>query len=233
MGSRIIQVAIDGPAASGKSSVGKKLANMLGYLFLDTGVMYRAVTWAALAHAIDIRDENQVTRLAEQVNIEIFQPSVEDGRMNGIFVDGIDITWDIRTASVNEHVSEVSKYAGVRGVLTTKQREIAQKGDIVMVGRDIGTIVLPKAEVKIFLLASIEERARRRFIEERKRGSEITVAEIIQNLKHRDEIDSTRSIAPLVPAGDAVQVDTNGKTVDEVVKEILDIVQCKIKSANV
>lgn len=218
-----IKIAIDGPAASGKSSVGIKLANRLGFLFLDTGVMYRAVTWAAINNHLKLHDEEEISRMMENLTIDIEQPTVDDGRVNDIFVDGEDATWKIRQPDVNENVSQVSKYVIVRKILTEKQRQIAESKNIVMVGRDIGTIVLPDAEVKIFLEASLEERARRRLKEESWRDASVTFSEILDNLRHRDEIDSKREIAPLVPAEDSIFINTDGKTIAEVVEEIFQI----------
>lgn len=218
---RYISIAIDGPAASGKSSVGLKVANRLGYLYLDTGVMYRAVTWAALDKGIDIFDESKVSKLALILKIRIDQPSKDDGRVNDIYVDDIDVTWKVKEQRVNENVSQVSKYPEVRNSLTLQQQNIALKGNIVMVGRDIGTVVLANAKRKFFLNASEEERARRRYEEEKVRGGNPNYKEILDNVKKRDKIDSTRDLAPLVPANDAVIIDTNNKNIDQVVEEIL------------
>ena len=218
---RYISITIDGPAASGKSSVGLKVANRLGYLYLDTGVMYRAVTWAALDKGIDIFDESKVSKLALILKIRIDQPSKDDGRVNDIYVDDIDVTWKVKEQRVNENVSQVSKYPEVRYSLTLQQQNIALKGNIVMVGRDIGTVVLANAKRKFFLNASEEERARRRYEEEKVRGGNPNYKEILDNVKKRDKIDSTRDLAPLVPANDAVIIDTNNKNIDQVVEEIL------------
>jgi len=215
-----VSIAIDGPVASGKSSVGLKLAESLGYVFLDTGIMYRAVTLAALQQKVDIFNEEAVTRLARDINIEILKPSVTDGRVNDVLLNGKDVTWLIKESHVNDHVSQVSTYAGVRSAMTEKQQRIAEQGNIIMVGRDIGTVVLPHAEYKFFLNASIEERARRRLIEEIARGKEITLEEITENVKSRDEIDSSRAVAPLVPADDAIVIDTDQKSLEQVVEEI-------------
>ncbi|MDP2964459.1 MAG: (d)CMP kinase [Pelolinea sp.] len=216
-----ISIAIDGPAASGKSSVGLRLAKQLGYLFLDTGVMYRAVTWAALTKGIDIFDESKVSELASNIMIKIDQPSIDDGRVNDIYVDGVDLTWKIKEQGVNDHVSQVSKYHGVRNTLTLQQQKIALQGNIVMVGRDIGTVVLPNTNRKFFLNASVEERAKRRYEEEIRRGGNPNNTEILDNVIKRDKIDSTRDLAPLVPANDAIIIDTNNKNIDQVVEEIL------------
>ncbi len=217
---RTVSIAIDGPVASGKSSVGLKLAKSLGYLFLDTGIMYRAVTLAALQSDKDINNEEVISRLAENIRIEIRKPSKSDGRINDVMIDGRDVTWQIKENHVNDMVSLVSTYAGVRKALTDQQRQIAKVGDIVMVGRDIGTVVLPEADHKFFLKASVEERARRRLEEEKSRGKQITLKDIMENVRSRDRIDSSRSIAPLIPAEDAVIINTDDKSLNEVVEEI-------------
>ncbi|NPV40175.1 MAG: (d)CMP kinase [Anaerolineae bacterium] len=216
-------IAIDGPVASGKTSVGLALAKRLGFLFLDTGVMYRAVAWAALKFGVNIDDEIAVSRLASELKIEIHKPSHEDGRSNDIFVNGEDVTWEIRGEKVNNSVSQVSAYREVRRVLTEQQRLFGKQGGVVMVGRDIGTVVLPDADIKIFLKASPEERAKRRFEEERARGNEIGYEEILENMKMRDRLDSSREVAPLVAAPDAVMIDTDGRTKEEVVEEIIQL----------
>ncbi|NLX43246.1 MAG: (d)CMP kinase, partial [Chloroflexi bacterium] len=158
-------IAIDGPAASGKSTIGARVAQALGHLYFDTGVMYRAVTWAALDRNIAIEDEDDVTRLAEQLDIQVQPPTVDDGRQYTVLADGVDITWLIREAVVNRQVSPVSAYQGVREALTRQQRRIGMAGNVVMVGRDIGSVVLPEADHKIYLDATLHERARRRFVE--------------------------------------------------------------------
>lgn len=215
-----ISIAIDGPAASGKSSVGLQLAKDLGFLFLDTGIMYRAVTLAALENAIDLYDVCAISILANKITIEIKPPSKDDGRVNDVTLEGQDVSWKIKGNKVNSHVSLVSTYQGVRDAMTRQQRLIAEKGNIVMVGRDIGTVVLPKADYKFFLNASIEERARRRFNEVSIHGGETNLGQIIGNLRSRDEIDSNREIAPLVPAEDAIIINTDQKNLNQVVLEL-------------
>ncbi len=213
-------IAIDGPVASGKTSVGLDLAKRLGYLFLDTGVMYRAVAWAVLKAGLDVNDEKSVSSLTEDLKIEIRKPSREDGRTNDVLVNGQDITWEIRGEAVNDSVSQVSTYKHVREVLTGEQKLFGKKGNVVMVGRDIGTVVLPDADLKIFLKASPEERAKRRFEEEKGRKLNADYPEILENMRKRDAIDSSRKVAPLMAASDAHIIDTDGKTRDEVVEEI-------------
>jgi cytidylate kinase len=209
-------IAIDGPAASGKSTIGKRLADELGYLFFDTGVMYRAVTWIALQRGMDVRDEAAVTRLAEETPIDVAPASRSDGRACDVLVEGRDITWETRRPEVDANVSIVSAYAGVRREMSQQQRRIGQRGRVVMVGRDIGTVVLPEADLKIYLDASAEERARRRFEEIRARGEEADYEEILSKVRERDRIDSTRAVAPLRPAEDAVILDTDKLSADEV-----------------
>jgi CMP/dCMP kinase len=209
-------IAIDGPAASGKSTIGKRLAEHLGYLFFDTGVMYRAVTWIALQRGVNVRDESAVTRLTEETPIDVAPASKSDGRACDVLVEGRDITWETRRPEVDANVSIVSAYAGVRQALSRQQRRIGQRGSIVMVGRDIGTVVLPEADLKIYLDASAQERARRRFNEIVARGEQADFDEILSKVRMRDEIDSTRAVAPLRPAEDAVILDSDKMTADEV-----------------
>jgi cytidylate kinase len=165
-------ITIDGPAASGKSTVGEALAERLGYLYFDTGVMYRAVTWAALQQGVELQDERAVTSLAERLHIDVVPPGVDDGRQYTVLADGVDVTWAIRRPEVDANVSLVSTYGGVRTALVRQQRRIAHGCCIVMVGRDIGSVVLPDADSKIYLDASVEERARRRWLENQARGQE-------------------------------------------------------------
>jgi CMP/dCMP kinase len=213
-------IAIDGPAASGKSTLGRRLADWLGYLFLDTGVMYRAITWLVLQRGISVEDEQAVTALAEQISIDIRPPSVRDGRACDVLVDGQDITWEARSASVDANVSAVSAYRGVRKAMSEQQRRIGQRGQVVMVGRDIGTVVLPEAGLKVYLDASGTERARRRFEELRRRGVETTLHDVLSAVLERDRIDSTRDIAPLRVAPDAILIDSEKLSADDVFQQV-------------
>jgi CMP/dCMP kinase len=218
-------IAIDGPAASGKSTLGFRLAEVLGYLYFDTGLMYRAITWLALNRGVDPKNEAAVTTLAEDIPIEVTAPSLEDGRACDVVVDGHDITWEIRKPEVDANVSLVSTYVGVRQALTIQQRRIGVRGRVVMVGRDIGTVVLPEAEVKIYLDASPEERARRRHQEILDRGGRISYQDVLMRVRARDQIDSTRVIAPLKVATDAVVLDSDHLTADEVFEKACDLCQ--------
>ncbi len=216
-------IALDGPAASGKSTVGERVSEAFDFLFFDTGVMYRAITLAALEAGVLIEDEAACTQLAEVTHIDVQPPSMNDGRLNDILIDGADKTWEIRTPRVDENVSVVSAYPGVRKALTAQQRKIGQRGHVIMVGRDIGTVVMPDARLKIFLDASVEERARRRHDERIARGEASDYAQVLSTLKMRDEIDSNRDIAPLCAADDAVVIDSDDKTVEEVFEIVSDL----------
>lgn len=212
---------MDGPAASGKSTVGRLLAERLGYVYLDTGVMYRAVTWAALARGIGIDDEPAVTALAQTLRIDILRPTVDDDRQYTVLAGGQDVTWEIRRQEVELAVSDVSEYAGVRAALTEQQRRIGARGKIVMVGRDIGSVVLPDADLKIYLDASLEERAHRRHLEMLARDPQATYAAALESVRSRDEIDSRRALAPLKVAEDAIVIDTTALTVEQVLDKVL------------
>jgi cytidylate kinase len=213
-------VAIDGPAASGKTTVANQLAEKWGYLLFDTGVMYRAVTWLAMHKDISTKDEQAVSTLAHEVNIDVLPPSKDDGREYDVLADGIDVTWFIREQKVDRKVSRVSAYPEVRKALTVQQRRIGLRGNVIMVGRDIGTVVLPEADLKIFLDASVEERARRRYQQRLDRGEKAHYEKILSILKKRDRIDSTREIAPLCAADDAIIINTDDLGIPAVVSEI-------------
>ena len=217
-------IAIDGPAASGKSTIGALLAEKLGYLYFDTGVMYRAVTHLALSRSLSISDEAGVTALAEQVQIDILPPDANDGRQYTVRADGRDITWDIRSREVDANVSPVSAYAGVRRAMTAQQRRIGLRGRVVMVGRDIGTVVLPEADLKIYLDASEAERASRRLCERRARGELVAFEAVLREIRNRDQIDSTRSVAPLKQADDAIYLDSTGKAIADMLERIMALI---------
>jgi cytidylate kinase len=193
-------ITIDGPAGAGKSTLGELLARRLGYLYFDTGVMYRALTWAALRHGVDPGDEQATAALARKLDIDIEPPAVADGRQYTVRVAGQDVTWDLRQQEVDRQVSRVARHPAVREILRARQRAIGMRGQVVMVGRDIGTIVLPEARLKIYLQASQRARAARRAAELRARGAAIELAEIEADLARRDALDQH----VLAPAPDAL-----------------------------
>ena len=218
-------IAIDGPAASGKSTLGLSIANSLGYLFFDTGVMYRAVTWLALNRDVNVNDENAVTLLAERTQIDVAPASKSDGRACDVLIEGKDITWETRLPEVEANVSIVSAYRGVRAALSQQQRRIGQRGKVVMVGRDIGTVVLPEADLKIYLDATAEERARRRYDEIIARGGTADYNNILAKVIERDRIDSTRDVAPLKAAEDAFVLDSDKLNADEVFRHVMTLIK--------
>jgi CMP/dCMP kinase len=213
-------IAMDGPSASGKSTVGRLLARQLGYLYFDTGVMYRAIAYVALSRRIALADETAITAVARQVVLEVVPPTVADGRDATVLADGVDITWEIRSPEVERAVSPVSAYAGVRDALRLSQRRVAMGGPVVMVGRDIGTVVLPEADLKLYLDASLKVRAQRRCLERRARGEAPALDDVLADMKRRDDIDSTREHAPLAAAPDAIVIDTTGLGIEQVVERI-------------
>lgn len=213
-------IAIDGPAASGKSTVAEKLADDLGYLYFDTGVMYRAVTLAALREFGDVSNQELVSNLANRIQIDVRQPSVDDGRIFDVWLDGEDVTWQIRDSVVDRNVSWAAAYPGVRTAMTEQQRRIGLRGSTVMVGRDIGTVVFPEAQAKFYLDASVEERAHRRYMEVIERGQVVDEKEILEAMRRRDRVDSTRCVAPLRPADDAIIINTDGKEIESVLQEV-------------
>ena len=211
-------IAIDGPVASGKTTVGEMVATKLGWRFLDTGAMYRAVTWAVLGNGVDVQDLQAVTELAMGLDIRV----VADATGDRMIVDGQDITNHLRVPEVDRTVSAVSAIPGVRRELVSIQRKIAEDGPIVMVGRDIGTVVLPDAGTKIYLQASVEVRAQRRFAEmQSKGGSAPEYQSVVDDLNMRDKVDTEREDSPLKSASDAIQIDTDNLVLDAVVAQIL------------
>ncbi len=218
-------IAIDGPAGSGKSTIGKLLAEYLDYLYFDTGIMYRAVTLAAINQGIDLENELRVSSIAKNVKIDLQPPTINDGRDCDILMEGQDVTWDIRSPEVDAKVSIVSAYPKVRHILSEKQRQIGLQGRVVMMGRDIGTVVLPEADLKIYLEASLEERARRRYHERIQRREDVDYDSILAMLRERDRIDSTREFAPLKPADDSIVIDTDGLNIQQVFATIVELTE--------
>lgn len=218
-------ITLDGPAASGKSTIGALLADALDYLYFDTGVMYRAVTWVALERGIPVEEEVAVTRLAEDLHIDVLPPNVKDGRQYTVLADGEDVTWKIRRPQVDANVSLVSSYPGVRTALVYQQRRVAQGGPVVMVGRDIGSVVLPDADLKVYLDARVEERAQRRWREMHDRHQPIPYQEVLEMVRRRDNIDSNRAVSPLCIPADAFVVDTTRLSIPEVMEQVLQLVK--------
>ncbi len=220
-----MKIAIDGPAASGKSTLGAALAEKLGYLYFDTGVMYRAVTLAVLENNIDITDPQAVLRVVQTVHIEVTPPDhVNDGRQYTVWLDGIDVTWRVRQTDIDAQVSIPSTYAEVRAELVRQQRRIGERGNVVMVGRDIGTTVFPDADLKIYLDATVEERARRRTQEMLARGQVADSMQVLNNMRERDRLDSSRVASPLRPAQDALIIDNTQSSVEEVLNALLTLI---------
>ncbi|WP_031516248.1 (d)CMP kinase [Desulfofalx alkaliphila] len=218
-------VAIDGPAGAGKSTIAKLIAKKLGFIYIDTGSMYRAVTLKALQKNYDFDDHGALARLSSEVKIELFSGAQNDFR---IFLDGEDVTEHIRQPEVSRHVSLVAKIPQVRKNMVRQQQIMAQTGGVVMDGRDIGTRVMPDAKYKFFLTASTEERAKRRHLELLQQGYEISLDTIIAEIAERDNIDQNRAVDPLVPAEDAVIIDSTGLTINQVVELIVKhIDECK------
>ncbi len=218
-----LTIAIDGPAASGKSTTAKLLARKLGLVPIDTGAMYRAVTLKVLRLGIDPEDEKSVVEIARNSNI---WQECRNGKLI-TYLDGEDVSEAIRSPEVSEYVSIVARYPGVRKVLVELQRKLARRGGVVVEGRDIGTYVLPDADLKVFMKASIEERVRRRVKEMQEKGVKVSPEEVRKELEMRDEIDSKRAFAPLKPAGDAFILDTTDLTIEEQVEKIIEKIQEK------
>ena len=220
-GSAPSSIAIDGPVAAGKSAVGAALAARLGYRFIDTGVMYRAVTWLALERGVELHDDDALARLAREAHLGV-EASAEAPKGARVVIDGHDVTGELRSPEVSDAVSLVSRVAGVREVMVERQREMAREGGVVMAGRDIGTVVLPDAPLKVYLDATVEERVRRRREELLAGGRVESDEEVREELAMRDEIDSGRDVSPLRPAKDAIVIDTDHLSLDEVVAKILE-----------
>lgn len=216
-------IAIDGPAASGKSTVAAAVADELEALMFDTGAVYRALALAALERGISPDNEAQLAELISEIDIVIDVPSVDDGRKYDVRLDGKDVTWEIRDPDVDRAVSPVSVHPKVRSGLLQLQRDIGCSGRVVMPGRDIGTVVMPDADLKIWLDASISERASRRQAELGARGIVVTRPEVESEMRQRDQRDSSRADAPMAPAADAVVINTDGREVDDVVRQIVQL----------
>jgi len=220
-------LAIDGPMGAGKSTVAREVARRLGFQYLDTGAMYRAVAWMALQHGADLADDERLSAISRLLAQGHLQMVTSDDQLT-VLVDGRDITREIRSPEVSASVAKVAKVPGVREAMTSLQRRLAREGGVVVEGRDMGTVVFPDAEVKIFLTATLEERARRRQKEMAERGEEIPLERVLQIIDEDDRVAMTRAVAPLRPAPDAVVIDTTGRTVEEVVEEIVGVFNSKV-----
>ena len=220
-----MNIAIDGPASAGKSTIAKKVAEQLGYIYLDTGAMYRTLTYAALSNEVDLQDEEALHTLLKGIRITF---STAENEMQRVFLNDEDVTDSIRSEEVTQNVSLVSSFAKVREEMVARQKSIARSGGVVMDGRDIGTVVLPDAEVKIFMTATAEKRALRRYKENIAKGMTTSLEELTEDMKRRDHLDSTRSVSPLKKAEDAIVLDSTHLEIDEVVKQILGIIEVSL-----
>lgn len=224
MSTKKIAIAIDGPAGAGKSSISKVVANELGYLYIDTGAMYRGVTWAVLDSHVDVKNQNDVEALLPTLDLTL-EPTANACK---VFVKGQDVTDLIRQQQINENVSTIASYKGVRKYLVERQQAMAAVGGVILDGRDIGSVVLPKAELKIYLTASVDARAKRRWLEVQGTSNEQSLEDIKNNVESRDEMDKNRDESPLVCVEDAIVVDSSNMTFDETVEHILHLVQERI-----
>ena len=222
--SKKIQIAIDGPAGAGKSTIAKIVAEKLMFTYIDTGAMYRAVTYKALQSNIQLNDAAALEEMLRGTTIEL-KPS-EQGQL--VFVDQQNVSNEIRSNEVTANVSEVAAHANIREILVAMQKKLAEAGGIVMDGRDIGTHVLKTAELKVFMSATVEERARRRQLDNERRGIESTLEGLIEDIARRDKYDSEREASPLVQAEDAIYLDTTNLTIDEAANEILRLAQSRM-----
>ena len=224
MSTKKIAIAIDGPAGAGKSSISKVVANELGYLYIDTGAMYRGVTWAVLDSHVNVKNQKDVESLLPSLDLTL-EPTANACR---VFVKGKDVTDLIRQQQINENVSTIASYKGVREYLVERQQAMAAVGGVILDGRDIGSVVLPNAELKIYLTASVDARAKRRWLEVQGTSNEQSLEDIKNNVESRDEMDKNRDESPLVCVDDAIVVDSSNMTFDETVEHILHLVQERI-----
>lgn len=220
----MISIAIDGPAGAGKSTISKKVSNNIGFVYIDTGALYRAIGYYAVSNGIDPKDSKKVSEFLKGINISL---DFIDGKQC-VLIDGIDVSDKIRTPEISMAASNVSAIPKVREFLLDLQKNIALKNNVVMDGRDIGTVVLPNADIKIFLTASIEERAKRRYNDLIKKDKNIKFQYVLNDVKQRDYNDSSRAIAPLKPADDAIIVDTTGESLEQSVERLLSLIKEKI-----
>ena len=224
MNTKKIAIAIDGPAGAGKSSISKVVANELGYLYIDTGAMYRGVTWAVLDSHVDVKNQKEVEALLPSLDLTL-EPTASACK---VYVKGQDVTDLIRQQQINENVSTIASYKGVREYLVERQQAMAAVGGVILDGRDIGSVVLPNAELKIYLTASVDARAKRRWLEVQGTSNEQPLEDIKKNVESRDEMDKNRDESPLICVEDAIIVDSSNMTFDETVEHILHLVQERI-----
>ena len=210
-------IAIDGPAAAGKSTIARKVAQQLGYTYIDTGAMYRAVTLQALKEGVSLREEEQLQQLLQRMTLRL-QP---EENMQRVFIDDEDVTESLRSSEVTNAVSTVAQYSKVREIMVEKQQKLAAQGGVVMDGRDIGTEVLPDADIKIFMTASVEERAERRYLENQSRGIHTSLEELQKEIAERDAQDMNRDVSPLRQAKDARLIDTTGQSIEQITEKIV------------
>lgn len=210
-------IAIDGPAAAGKSTIARKVAQQLGYTYIDTGAMYRAVTLQALKEGVSLREEEQLQQLLQRMTLRL-QP---EENMQRVFIDDEDVTESLRSSEVTNAVSTVAQYSKVREIMVEKQQKLAAQGGVVMDGRDIGTEVLPDADIKIFMTASVEERAERRYLENQSRGIHTSLEELQKEIAERDAQDMNRDVSPLRQAKDALLIDTTGQSIEQITEKIV------------
>ena len=217
-----IAIAIDGPAAAGKSTIAKKVAQILNYTYIDTGAMYRCVAYYLLSQKQDLDDESKIASKLENIHIELLP-------QGQVLLNGTDVSEQIRQDEVSKNASKVAAYQAVRAYLVDLQRKMAAKGGVILDGRDIGSVVLPKAELKIYQVASVETRAKRRYEENQKRGISSSLEQIKQDIEQRDYNDMHRKNSPLVKAEDAIEIDTSSLTIDEVTQKILELVEKRLE----
>lgn len=217
-----IAIAIDGPAAAGKSTIAKKVAQILNYTYIDTGAMYRCVAYYLLSQKQDLDDESKIASKLENIHIELLP-------QGQVILNGTDVSEQIRQDEVSKNASKVAAYQAVRTYLVDLQRKMAAKGGVILDGRDIGSVVLPKAELKIYQVASVETRAKRRYEENQKRGIISSLEQIKQDIEQRDYNDMHRKNSPLVKAEDAIEIDTSSLTIDEVTQKILELVEKRLE----
>ena len=218
-------IAIDGPAGVGKSTISKLIAQKLGFLYIDTGAIYRAITWKVLKNKINLDDEKLISDLVSKTHLVIKRINNKIGDYYKIFIDGENVTSKIRNPKIDQNVSQIAKLPKIRKQLISLQRELAQEGNIVMEGRDIASKILPNADIKLYFTASEEERIKRRYKEIKKKGYKIDYKEVKEQVKQRDLIDSRRKCAPLIKTKDAILIDSTKKSIEEVKDDILEIIR--------